>query len=119
MSAIDQYLQEGYGVTVAIYGPGGHALTVRGYEYDDVTGQYTGLMFSDSDDYMSADVSTRNLWLSSLSYTGSRWYIGGSSWYIGEVQALEGSAVQKPGTIILLFCGLVSLAFSRIKLRKP
>ena len=118
LSAIDQYLHEGYGVTIAIYGPGGHALTVWGYEYDDITGDFTGLIYSDSDDYDSADGSVKSLWLTSLSYSGSRWYLGGSNWYIGEVQALEGNPTPEPGTILLLCGGLLGLIFFRKKVMK-
>jgi hypothetical protein len=118
MAAIDQYLHAGYGVTVAIYGPGGHALTIWGYEFDDITGDYTGLIFSDSDDYNSTDGSTKILWITGLNFFGSRWYIGGSSWYIGEVQALEANPVPEPCTIILLCSGLFGLVFFRKKFIK-
>ena len=93
-------------------------LTVWGYEYDDITGDFTGLIFSDSDDYDSADGSVKSLWLTSLSYSGSRWYLGGSSWYIGEVQALEGNPAPEPGTILLLCSGILGLIFFRKKVSK-
>lgn len=118
MSAIDEYLHAGYGTTIGIYGPGGHALTVWGYDYDDVTGQYTNLIFSDSDDYMSADGSYKNLWLTSLSYSGGRWYLGNSDWYIGEVMALERNPIPEPGTFVLMGFGLIGLAAYRIRRKK-
>jgi PEP-CTERM motif len=118
MSAIDGYLHDGYGVTIGIYGPGGHALTVWGYDYDDDTGDYTGLLYSDSDDYASVDGSTKNLWITSLSYSGDKWYLGGSNWYIGEVQALESRSVPEPSTMLLLASGLVGFVGFGRKFRK-
>jgi hypothetical protein len=103
ISAIDSYLHAGYGTTIGIYTDtgGGHALTIWGYEYDDITGAYTGLIFSDSDDYNSDDGSVKYLWLMSLDYSSGRWYLGGSSWYIGEVQALSANPIPAPGAILL------------------
>lgn len=121
MSAIDTYLNSGLGVSIGIYGPGGHALTVWGYQFDDTTGDYTGLIFSDSDDYMSVDGSERDLWLTGLSYTGGQWFLGGSDWYIGEVQALAPYATANPipePTSLLLFgtgIGALGLVVYRCK----
>lgn len=102
MSAIDQYLHDGYGVGIGIYSSptdDGHALTTWGYYYDDVTDAYTDLIFTDSDDYMSADGSVRTLWMTSLNFSGGKWYLGGNQWYIGEVQAL--SPIPAPGALLL------------------
>ena len=116
MSAIDQYLHAGYGTTIGIYGPGGHALTTWGYFYDDITGDYTDLIFTDSDDYMSPDGSVRTLWKTSLNSSGGQWYLGGSSWYIGEVMALE--PIPEPSTLLLLGSGLLGLAVFGIRRKK-
>lgn len=115
MSAIDNYLHAGYGTAIGIYtsGGGGHALTAWGYEYDGTSGAYIGLIFSDSDDYSSVDGSDRDLWLSSLTYSAGKWYLGGSSWYIGEVQAL--AVVPVPAAVLL---GILGLGVAGWKLRK-
>ncbi|MBN1614912.1 MAG: PEP-CTERM sorting domain-containing protein [Deltaproteobacteria bacterium] len=118
LSAIDAYLHAGYGVTIGIYTAtgGGHALTIWGYEYaDSDPGTYTGLIFSDSDDYKSADGSKKDLWLTALNYSSDRWYLGGSAWYIGEVEALERNPAPEPLTILLFGSGLVFIAGWRRK----
>jgi hypothetical protein len=111
MSAIDNYLHSGYGTTIGIYGPGGHALTVWGYTYNDDTGAYEGIIFSDSDDYMSDDGSMRNLWWTNIDYNSGteKWHLGGSDWYIGEVMALERNPIPEPCTILLFGLGIIGL----------
>ena len=94
MSAIDTYLRSGYGTTIGIYGPGGHAITVWGFTHDDNdASEYNGLYITDSDDYKYHPNAPDRLRYYEVEYTGGKWYLqnygGSSSWYIGGVHALE------------------------------
>ena len=94
LSAIDQYLHAGYGVGIGIYGPGGHAITCWGYNYNPAdTDDYYGVWVTDSDDYKSDPTPPDMLRYYEVAYTSGRWYLqdyyGSDAWYIGAVQALE------------------------------
>ena len=113
MPAIDAYLQNDFGVTLAAYSEsGGHALSVWGYEYDEY-GNYTGIYVTDSDDYMT------DLKLLTVDLVDGLWYLDSenlynySDWFIGGVQALDQnpgkSPVPEPGTLILVGLGLISV----------
>lgn len=87
MNSVESFLRYGYGVTLGMYGGGGHSITAWGYEYD-AAGNYTGVWVTDSDDYVN------ELFLLSVTYNDqtAQWDLGGygyEGWYIGEVLALD------------------------------
>ena len=120
MSAIDGYIQANYGVTLGVYGPGGHAITLWGYEYD---GDYQGIYITDSDNTKNlANWNQKILSYYDVSYSGSRWYLqnfyDSNDWYIGEVQALGQhpiSAIPEPNALFLFGISLLGLARFRFK----
>ena len=112
MSAIDEYLNNDYGVTLAVYtdSGSGHALTAWGYEYDEFS-DYTGVYVTDSDDYQTA----LKLLPVTLDAEQGLWHLGAdyNGWFIGGVEGLamkpEIPLVPEPGTLLLLMFGLFGL----------
>jgi hypothetical protein len=118
MSAIDTYLRSGYGTTVGIYGPGGHALSVWGLTHAvDNPSQYNGLYVTDSDDYKYRSNAPDKLRYFEVEYRDEKWYLqsfnSSNSWYVGDVYALEsappdsidgdfGGNVPEPSTSVLI-----------------
>lgn len=114
LTTIADYLSSGYGTTIAVYGPGGHAITVWGYRYGLNSSDYLGIWVSDSDDDKGGDgVRPNSLRYYDVSMSGGKWYLedfyGSDSWYIGVVQGL--AEVPEPATILLF--GLSGLALLR------
>lgn len=95
LSAIDEFLRAGSCVGLGVYGPGGHAITCWGFNYDpnDPTNYY-GIWVTDSDDSKSSTSPPDMLRYYEVSYNRitRKWYLqdfyGSDSWYIGEVEAL-------------------------------
>ena len=104
MAAIDDYVHNGYGVTLGLYGPGGHAITCWGYNYNpDNPSEYLGLWVTDSDDSKYLEDGADRLRYYEVEYVGSQWflqdYYGSDAWYIGVVQGLapnEATPVAPP-----------------------
>jgi len=93
LAAIDEYLHAGYGVTIGIFGPGGHAITVWGYNYNpDNPSDYHGVWVTDSDDSKSSSDPPDRLRYYEVEYISGSWYLqdyyGSDAWYIDLVQAL-------------------------------
>ncbi|MCX7425571.1 MAG: proprotein convertase P-domain-containing protein [Planctomycetia bacterium] len=94
LTSIDEYLHNGYGVTLGIYGPGGHAITCWGYNYNpDNPSEYLGLWITDSDDSKNLENAPDRLHYYEVESVAGQWflqdYYGSDAWYIGTVQALE------------------------------
>lgn len=116
MVALDYLLNNGYGVSISIGGPGGHALTVWGFDYESATGAYLGIHVTDSDDMAGSAAPVDPV----LSYYGVRydpsvekWYLqefyGSDNWYIAEVQGLKIFPTPLPAALWLLGSGLILL----------
>jgi len=103
MSTIDTYLRSGYGTTIGIYGPGGHAMTVWGFTYNpDDPSEYNGLYLTDSDDYKYHPKAPDRLRYYEVEHRSDKWYLqnyyGSNEWYIGTVHALD-SVSRTPGDL--------------------
>jgi hypothetical protein len=117
LSAIDEFLHDGCGVTVAIYGGGAHALTVWGYAYDAGNPQsYYGIWVTDSDDDKSDPNRVDRLRYYDIAYNSGRYYLqnySGTSnlWYLSDVEAL--APVPEPTAIAILLFGSAVLLRKR------
>jgi hypothetical protein len=99
MSTINTYLRAGYGTSIAIYGPGGHAITVWGLSHE--TGNptaYNGLYITDSDDYKSNPSPPDRLRYYDVQYNDGKWYLqdyySSNEWYIGVVSGLAAAPLE-------------------------
>lgn len=95
MSSIDEFMRAGSSVTLGVYGPGGHAITCWGFNYnpDDPT-DYYGIWVTDSDDSKYSSDPQDRLRYYEVEYDTleNAWYLqnfyGSNAWYVSEVQAL-------------------------------
>jgi hypothetical protein len=109
LTAIDEYLHAGCGVTLAVYrdAGGGHAITCWGYEYttDDDSTNYLGLYITESDDSMHDVTPEDELQYYAVEYDPmkSHWYFedfrGYTDLYISRVEAL--TPIPEPATMSL------------------
>jgi subtilisin-like proprotein convertase family protein len=105
LSSIDSYLHSGYGVTLGIYGPGGHAITCWGVNYaTDTPSNYLGLWITDSDDDKGSNTPPDCLHYYEVANVDGKWflqdYYGSDAWYIGAVQALAPKTIVPQGNVI-------------------
>jgi len=94
MSAIDSYLHAGSGVGLGVSGPGDHAITCWGFNYDpNNPASYKGIWVSDSDDDKSSSSPPDRLRYYEVENSGGMWYLhdfyGTDDWYIDTVQSLD------------------------------
>ena len=119
LSVIDDYLHDGYGTVLGLYGGStGHAITVWGFEFDpDSADYYTGIYVTDSDD-SEYGLAPRPDLLQYYDVTfDGKWFLqdfyGSNSWYIGDIQGLAmnpGIAhAPEPATLFLLGMGGLGL----------
>jgi len=114
LATVDTYIRNGWATGLSIAGPGGHAITCWGFDYDDIeTDYYVGLWVSDSDDDKGGPAPRPDaLNYYDVSYQDGAWYLqdyyGSDSWYITEVIGM--AAIPEPSTALLVACGLVGLA---------
>lgn len=114
LNAIKNYLNSGYGVTLAIYGPGAHAITCWGYDYDEQD-NVLGLWITDSDDDKHLLSPPDQLAYYDVFQTDpqSKWfladYAGSDGWYIDYVQALDRTPIPEPVSILLFGSGCAVL----------
>jgi len=87
--------QTGYGIALRLAGPGGHAVTCWGINYDPNTGEYLGIWITDSDDSKGSENPPNRLRYYEVELSGSRWYLqnyyGSNSWYIDRIWGLMGN----------------------------
>ncbi|MBL0713013.1 MAG: IdeS/Mac family cysteine endopeptidase [Desulfosarcina sp.] len=123
---IDTYLHAGRGVGLAMMGPGAHAITAWGYEYDEF-GNYLGVYVTDSDNASDTDSPADILAYYDIRYSGGGWYLqdfyGSDFWYIGEVHGLAPmpapvASIPEPATLLLVGAGLFGLAWVRRRFPK-
>ncbi len=120
LPAIAQYLNTGWGVALAIYGPGAHAVTCWGYTFDPANpANYFGLWLTDSDDdrYLTNPSDRLRYYDVAYSEVMGKWYLqsfyGSNSWYIGGVQAL--AIIPEPSSVLAVAVGILLVAVRRRK----
>lgn len=107
MSAIDEYLHDGYGIALTVYGDssGGHSITCWGYDYGTTPSEYLGIWVTDSDDDKNDSTPEDELKYYDIEYdsVAGKWYFvefyGRDDWYIGAVSAL-GSPELATGSLL-------------------
>ena len=96
LAAIDSFLHNGYAIALGVQGPGGHAITCWGIEYEN--GNYTKIWVTDSDDSKSELTPPDLLRGYDVLYENDKWYLqdfyNDDTWYISDVFGLESKSID-------------------------
>ena len=126
LGTIESWQKEGYGTTLSVGGNMAHSITCWGFIKDDVTGAYTSIWVTDSDDDKGGNgVRPDTLREYGVSYNSGlgRWYLqnyyGTNNTYITEVVALKkmGPIVPLPSAG-LLGLGLMGMLLTVRRIRR-
>ena len=121
-NVIDEAVENGWALTCGIYTEegGAHAITLWGYEMDDLTDEITGLWICDSDNDFVGNFMVDLDWNESE----LQWKLGESSaydytnWYLGEISVLmAGAVVPEPSAYATLF-GSIALILAILRRNK-
>ena len=129
MLIVDLFLHYGWGMTVLVTGPGGHVITVWGYNYNpDDPNEYYGIWVTDSDDDMDdPDAPDRLRYYEVVQRDAPEvgvwdgWFLQGfydsNDWYFQRFQLLgrRPAATPEPATAALLAAG----ALLALRRRQP
>lgn len=114
------WLENDYGVGLAVKDNCYHAVTLWGIDIDDVTGDYLGVWITDSDNSKYGSdprPNTLNYYNVSYDAISAHWRLDGMCGFaeIVEMDALKMRPVPEPATMILMATGILGLAASRRK----
>ena len=116
---IDSAIENGWALTCGIYSDdgGAHAITLWGYEMDDLLNEVTGLWICDSDNAFAGNYMVDLEWNESE----FQWELGNSDafdytdWYLGDISILmAGAAIPEPSVYAALF-GSIALLFAILR----
>lgn len=114
-------IQSNYLLTAGIYGgqygTSAHAVSLWGYEADDITGELIGLWISDSDRSDIGNVLVDAYWNDGL----ERWDLSGSytNWYIDDITVFTAPTIPEPlfSTFALGVAALLFLSWRRRRVK--
>jgi len=115
------WLQNDYGVGLAVKATCYHAVTLWGIDTDETTGGYLGVWITDSDNNKGGpDPRPNTLDYYAVSFANNHWRLNGmcGNAEILEMDALKMNPIPEPTTMLLLGTGILGLVAFRRRFKK-